>query len=124
MSKQKEVVYTVVNSSFDHPTAELVLFRAKSLMPSINLATVYRNLDVLSKEGRIRRVKHVLGDRFDKTLHHHAHFICENCGEFTDICEIDLKKVIDNLNFSIHNITSVDFVITGTCSNCKNKGTN
>ncbi len=124
MSKQKEIVYTVVSSSQDHPTAELVLFRAKSLMPSINLATVYRNLDSLAKEGRIRRVQHVLGDRFDKTLHHHAHFICEKCGEFTDISTLDLKKVIDNLKISIHNITSVDFVITGTCSSCKKTNVN
>ncbi len=121
MSKQKEVVYTAVNSSCDHPTADLVLVRAKELMPSINLATVYRNLNALVKEGRVRRVQHVLGDRFDKTLHHHAHVLCEKCGDFSDIDAIDLKKVIDNLKISIHNITSVDFVITGTCSNCKNR---
>ena len=121
MSKQKEVVYTAVNSSCDHPTADLVLVRAKELMPSINLATVYRNLKALVKEGRIRRVQHVLGDRFDKTLHHHAHVLCEKCGDFSDINSIDLKKVIDNLKISIHNITSVDFVVTGTCSNCKNR---
>ncbi len=120
MSKQKEVVFTAVSCSCDHPTADLVLARAKELMPSINLATVYRNLNALVKEGRIRRVQHVLGDRFDKTLYHHAHVLCEKCGDFSDINSIDLKKVVDNLKISIHNITSVDFVITGTCSKCEN----
>lgn len=121
MSKQKEVVYTVVNSSCDHPTAELVAFRAKQLMPSINLATVYRNLTALEKENRIIRIHSDKGDRFDKTLCHHAHFKCDKCGEFFDILGIDLQKTLDNFKNEIHTISSVDFVVTGTCKNCKDK---
>ena len=51
MSKQKTVVYNAVMSSSDHPTADMVLSRCKEVMPSINLATVYRNLNALIKEG-------------------------------------------------------------------------
>lgn len=120
INKNKDIVYTAVESSCDHPNAELVLFRARELKPSISRATVYRVLDSLAKEGRIRRVQHVLGDRFDKTLRHHAHFICEKCGEFFDLSGIDLEKPLDNLRNSIHTISSVDFVVTGICKNCKN----
>ena len=54
MSKQREIVYQAVTSSCDHPSAELVLARAKTVMPSINLATVYRNLNALISDGKIK----------------------------------------------------------------------
>ena len=120
MTKQKQVVYMAVTNSSDHPTAEQVLVRARTLMPSINLATVYRNLTALEKENKIQRIHSEKGDRFDKTLCDHAHFRCEKCGEFFDLEGVDLKKVIDNLKKSIHNINNVDFVVTGTCLGCKN----
>ncbi len=118
MNRNKEVVLTAVQNSSDHPTAELVLFRAREIMPSISRATVYRVLDSLAKEGKIRRVQHVLGDRFDKTLCHHTHFKCEKCGEFFDISGVDFKKALDNFKNEIHTISSIDFVVTGICNNC------
>ncbi len=124
MSKQYDIVYTVVNSSHDHPTAEMVLGRAKELKKSINLATVYRNLSVLEKENKIRRIYSPSGDRFDKTLYNHAHFRCEKCGEFFDIMGVDFEKALDNLDKSIHNINSVEFIASGTCSNCAKNSKN
>ncbi len=124
MSKNAEIVYTAVVNSCDHPNAELVLFRARQLKSTISRATVYRTLDSLAKEGRIRRVRHVLGDRFDKTLCHHAHFICEKCGGFFDLLGVDLRKTLDNFKNEIHTISSVDFVVTGICKNCKNSKVN
>ena len=54
MSKQKQVVYNAVLNSVDHPSAETVLLRSKVEMPSINLATVYRNLSALIKDGLVK----------------------------------------------------------------------
>ena len=55
-SKQRDIVYKVVHESYDHPVAETVLLRCKELMPTINLATVYRNLKTLTNEGLIKKI--------------------------------------------------------------------
>ncbi len=121
MSKQYDIIYSVVNNSHDHPTAEMVWGRAKELKKSINLATVYRNLSVLERENKIKRIHTPSGDRFDKTLYNHAHFKCDCCGVFFDVEGVNLEKMVDNLPKSIHNITSVEFTLSGTCAECKNK---
>lgn len=118
-SRQRETVLSVVNSSNDHPSAETILLRCKSILPTINIATVYRNLNSLVDENKIRRIHTDKGDRFDHTLSPHAHFRCENCLSFSDVLEIDLSSVLKGDLNGVNKISSVDFVITGLCENCK-----
>ena len=118
MSKQREIVYQAVTSSCDHPSAELVLARAKTIMPSINLATVYRNLNALISEGKIKKVVAEGGDRFDKTLENHAHFQCKKCGAVVDVMEIDFS-VLTSLGFSRYNqVDDVEVAFKGVCKDC------
>ena len=84
-SDQRDIVYQVVSSSCDHPNVETILERSKKLMPSINMATVYRNLNVLVNQNKIIRLTLTSGDRFDKTLYPHPHFYCKCCGNVTDV---------------------------------------
>lgn len=116
MSKQKQIVYNAVKSSCDHPSAEMVLLRSKAEMPSINLATVYRNLSALIKEGLVKKVVADGGDRFDKTLIDHAHFQCRVCGNVFDVQGIDCSKLS---SFSCKDkIESVEVSLKGVCVNC------
>lgn len=117
--KQKQVVLTAVTSSVDHPTAEMVLLRAKEIMPSINLATVYRNLNALVKEGKVQRVMADGGDRFDKTLSHHAHFQCRKCNSVTDVSCIDLSNVCSGEFVDNNIIEEFNVMLKGVCQNCK-----
>ena len=118
MSKQRNVVLTAVTSSCDHPTAEVVLARCKEVMPSINLATVYRNLNALVKSGEVQKVMADGGDRFDKTLYAHAHFQCRICNSVVDVDEIDLS-FIGNGKFNKENkIEDVDLTLKGVCRDC------
>ena len=116
MSKQKQVVYNAVKSSCDHPSAETVLLRSKAEMPSINLATVYRNLGALIKEGLVKKIVADGGDRFDKTLNDHAHFQCRICGKVVDVEGIDCST-LSNYNKN-GKIESVDVSLKGVCVNC------
>ena len=118
-SKQRETVLSVVCSSHDHPSAETILLRCKSILPSINLATVYRNLNALVEDKRIRRIHTDKGDRFDHTLPAHAHFRCENCLTVSDVDEIDISNLVKTVPNGISTITNVDFVISGVCKDCK-----
>jgi Fe2+ or Zn2+ uptake regulation protein len=119
MSKQRQVVLQVVTNSCDHPTAETVLFRCKEIMPSINIATVYRNLGALVKQGLINKISQDEGDRFDKTLHSHAHFKCLNCGALTDLLEIDVESIKSQVEIKYNlKIGSSSVLFDGVCDNC------
>lgn len=118
MSKQRQVVYTAVTNSCDHPTAETVLARCKEIMPSINIATVYRNLNALCKEGLVKRVAADGGDRFDKTLTAHAHFQCRVCNCVTDIEGVDLSGLCDKGFESGDIIEELSVTAKGVCRNC------
>ena len=118
-TKQKQVVLNAVLNSFDHPTAETILQRCKAEIPSINLATVYRNLHVLLLENKIKRIAITGGDRFDKTLTEHAHFKCQKCQYVFDIDNVDISAIIDNAKGSVQSVTSVDVTLNGLCTNCK-----
>lgn len=121
MSKQRDIVYQAVTSSYDHPSAELVLARAKTIMPSINLATVYRNLNALISEGKIRKVVADGGDRFDRTLENHAHFQCKKCGAVVDVMEIDFS-LLTSLGFSRYNqVDDIEVAFKGVCKDCLGK---
>ncbi len=118
-TKQKQVVLNAVLNSFDHPTAETILNRCKAEMPSINLATVYRNLHALLLENKIKRIAISGGDRFDKTLTEHAHFKCQNCQSVIDIDNVDISGIIDNAKGNVKSVASVEVTLCGLCSNCK-----
>ena len=101
MTKQKRLVLTIVEQSHGHLSAEEVFFKAREKMPNIALGTVYRNLNVLTAEGLIRRITLPgSSDRYDKAIEHHDHLVCERCGKIMDLhlegVEDALRKVTGN----------------------------
>ena len=117
-TKQKQVVLNAVLNSCDHPTAETILMRCKAELPSVNLATVYRNLNALSLENKIRRLAISGGDRFDKTLHSHAHFKCVNCHCVFDIDNVNISDIIENAKGSVNTVLGIDLTVNGVCLSC------
>lgn len=85
-TRQLAAVYDAVQSARDHPTAEDVFERVRGRLPRVSLGTVYRNLQKLVSQERIRIVH--LADRtarYDGMLEDHDHFVCEQCGALTDL---------------------------------------
>lgn len=52
-------------------------------MPRLSLGTVYRNLQQMSKEGRVRELGGAVA-RYDADLRPHTHFSCRECGRVVD----------------------------------------
>jgi Fe2+ or Zn2+ uptake regulation protein len=85
-TRQLAAVEAVVNAAHDHPSAEEVHRRVRRKLPRVSLGTVYRNLQKLSAQQRIRVVQ--LADsaaRYDGMLEEHDHFMCERCGAVSDL---------------------------------------
>ena len=119
MSKQKQVVYEVVNNSNDHPTAEVVLSRCKAIMSSINIAPVYRNLNALVEDGLVKKIVAQGGDRFDKTLKSHAHYQCKVCGKVVDVSDKVLDAVYGFSAFGGGSVDEITLSVTGVCNDCR-----
>ncbi len=85
-TRQLLAVYDVVSVARDHPSAEEVYRRVRRRFPRVSLGTVYRNLQKLAAQRRVRVVQ--LADRaacYDGMVEDHDHFLCERCGAVTDL---------------------------------------
>lgn len=119
---QKEVIARIVKESCDHPTAEMVLEKAREELPALSLGTVYRVLKDMAKKGEIREV--VCKDapsRFDKTTMNHGHFTCVKCGKVKDVF-FNLDKINKSIvDFGDDIVLESQIFFRGICSDCKDK---
>ncbi|HVO77041.1 MAG TPA: transcriptional repressor [Candidatus Bathyarchaeia archaeon] len=85
-TKQREVMIEELRKLRTHPSADELYAIVKKRLPRISLGTVYRNLEVLSREGIIHRLE-VAGShmRFDGELGEHQHIRCARCGRVDDL---------------------------------------
>lgn len=85
-SRQREAIVRTLANTVSHPTAEEIYAEVKKNCPKISLATVYRNLRMLAKEGEVL-VLHTSDDKehYDGTVTPHAHLCCPRCGKVSDL---------------------------------------
>lgn len=120
-SKQRNVVLSAVCNSLDHPTADEVYIQVKAENPKISLGTVYRNLNLLSENGTIKRISVPGGsDRFDGTLIPHYHMYCTECGRVCDYPDDDVlvglkNKIETAIGFRAENL---ELLGRGLCKEC------
>ena len=85
-SRQRNLIFDIVRDTDVHPTAEWVYEQARLVMPSIGVATVYRNLNALAQNGQLRRIVSPDGTvRFDAITEEHYHMQCRQCGQLFDL---------------------------------------
>lgn len=95
-SKQREIILNTLKSNVVHPTAEYVYSILKKKDPTISLATVYRNLNLLSENGIIKKIEGLEQSvHYDHNTHEHYHFICDKCKKVFDV-EADIAPDIES----------------------------
>lgn len=118
MTKQRKLILDIIISSTEHMTAEEIYMKAKKVLPSIAIGTVYRNLSLMTEAGEIRRVTMPNApDRFDRSLLPHEHLICQNCEELSDITVSDLKDYLEKRTGI--EILGYDLSLRYICDKCK-----
>ncbi|MCQ2457942.1 MAG: transcriptional repressor [Clostridia bacterium] len=118
-SKNRQAILECLRSTKIHPTAGWILDQLRPAYPSLNLATVYRNLIRLKDDGLIRSMGDIAGEEhFDGDIQPHAHVICTCCGKIADI---PLTESIINLMESAGRQTGFEILasqLTGLCPSC------
>jgi Fur family ferric uptake transcriptional regulator len=84
-TRQSRLVFEAVSGTGSHPTAEWVYEAVRRALPHVSLGTVYRNLQKLVADGRIRSFERDGRIRYDADLTTHDHFSCDRCGLLMDI---------------------------------------
>lgn len=117
---QRSLVLETVQELQCHATAEEIYDTIVKKHANISRGTVYRNLNLLSDIGQIRKMEMPSGaDRFDHQCHKHYHARCIKCGRVFDVeMEViaDLEKNIKNTHgfeFIEH-----DLIFKGICLEC------
>ena len=113
-TKQKELIYSIVNNSTNHLDAYHIYELCREKMPNISLGTVYRNLTNLVNEGKIIRFNINGFDRYDKSINH-FHFVCSECGTIYDVFDnliIEKQFIDDNM------VIDYELKINGICKKC------
>ena len=118
---QRSLVYEAVNQLRCHATADEIYEAIVKEHPNISRATVYRNLNLLSEMGEIRKLEIPGGaDRFDHLCYDHCHIKCEKCGRVFDV-DMDFvsgleRKIRDDHGFAFN---GYDIIFRGTCPDCR-----
>ena len=85
MTTQRRVIMEELKKLKSHPTAGELCEIVRRRLPRISLGTVYRNLEILSRQGLIQKLD--LGGsemRFDGDVSNHYHLRCLQCGRVQD----------------------------------------
>lgn len=107
-----------------HPTIDELYEEICAENPSVSLATVYKNLNMLKDEGLVVEVNMPNQKaRYDIFEEPHVHVVCEKCGNvrdvaYSDICIDYCKEKLEN---KLENIVERINVLATTknCTKCR-----
>ena len=123
-SRQREAVLNALRSTTAHPSAEWVYGQLKEDFPRLSLATVYRNLRVLVRQGQAVSVGIIGGqERFDARVEPHAHLVCSRCGAVVDVFDSGYSQLaLDRLSENAGcKISRAEVLFHGICPDCCGK---
>jgi len=122
ITPQREMIIQAIAQSPHHITAEEIAVQLQEHTHAINIATIYRTLDLLWQEGFACRNDLSEGKTVYSTYQHgpHIHLVCRRCDQVID-ADVELlnnlgKKLQDQYGFD----PDLDhFSIFGVCSECQ-----
>ena len=96
LTQQRLEILEYLRSVTSHPTSEMIYSALKKKIPSLSLATVYRNVNYLASEKMILEIKGDDGKmHFDGNIKSHIHFICKSCQKIYDIWTKEVPEFAD-----------------------------
>lgn len=114
---RQEIIKILLNNPKDHISAGDLYKRLLKQGISCDLATVYRNLNLLSSLGLIHKTNfqepHA---HFEYSHRHEIHLLCESCGKITEVDANVKIKLPQKFKFQTR---WKSIVIIGLCPKCQ-----
>ena len=120
-SKKRQAILDMLRATTAHPSAETVYTTLKADFPELSLGTVYRNLQVLEKDGLVRVVCAVDGQaRYDARVEPHVHCFCRRCRRVMDVDSADMEEFFSRLRYEPgYEPECFSLTVSGLCRLCR-----
>lgn len=118
---QRRAVFDAV-AALGHGTHEELLRHAQTVDSSLNLSTVYRNLEVLEEIGLVRHAHlgHGSPTYHLADQHRHLHLVCSKCKEILEVSVEMANPLVEQLKAEHGFAVDIDhFAIQGLCKTCQ-----
>jgi Fur family transcriptional regulator, ferric uptake regulator len=104
-------------------TAQEIFDRLRAGGRRVGIATVYRTLDQLTRDGLVSRVDLGEGTARFEPVHaggeHHHHLVCEGCGKVEAFADDELERALRKVERRTgYSVAGHDVVLRGACHDC------
>lgn len=121
MTPQRDALLHVLSRAPHHPTADELYRGVRRLLPSVSLATVYRNVQQLAEAAVISTFRRAGTAQYDANPEEHHHFVCEKCGSVADIYLARVSYRLDARRSPLRGtvVHGCDVQLHGRCARCR-----
>ena len=123
VTRSRELICKILEESgHAHFTVDELYKKVTKKNTDIDLATVYRTLELLGEIGLIAHLHqaHGSGIYFLKNNENTMHIICLDCNKIIDVSSKSYNKINDLLmNETQFKLIRNNFIYSGVCGNCK-----
>ena len=95
-TRQREAILGVIKNSDGPLAVPQIHERARTQLPALGIATVYRTLKLLAERRQVQAVILPSGEtRYERTgIGHHEHFECRGCKQVfdLDVCPVHIPR--------------------------------
>ena len=120
-TRQRQIIFEELRKRTTHPTAVELYHIVRQRLPRISLGTVYRNLELLTRNKTIQKLDMGgLEARFDSETRPHHHARCTQCGAIDDLFDLP-ADIVQHQYMSLDNYEVRGYRIEfyGLCPRCK-----
>lgn len=122
-TRQRKLIMDTIVDKKVHLTTSQVYELVNKDEQAISLATVYRTLNSLAQQGKIRYVTTINHEAiYDGVTSRHDHFVCTCCGKLMDVDDVVSASTINNIQNKYNiKINKTNTLLTGICEQCLGK---
>jgi Fur family transcriptional regulator, ferric uptake regulator len=122
VTPQRLLILEALQSSTGHVTAEEIHSLIVEAYPNLNIATVYRNLDVLVAAGLLTETrlagKYLYYELSPGSRHHHL--VCERCGHVAELDDVLVEPLRQAIARQYGFTARVEHLaVFGVCRGCE-----
>lgn len=122
LTPQRAIIVEVIERLKGHITAEDIFAEVQKVTPYINLATIYRTLDLLQELNLITPTNLGRSQTYFAVKDHcsHHHLVCQACGHIEEFCDDLLDPIRVELEEQYGFKAHTDHLsIFGLCRGCR-----